>query len=331
MKLEAEEDTARIILNREERFEIQVGSESGKGRSAFEAALGNQWQWKGGGKVQMGEWTHVAAVWDGKVMRLFVGGKKAAEHDLPDGAPFAAGGGALRVGARGAPNEPSGVFRGLMDELRISSKARYTADFTPPAEPFKPDAATMALWHFDEGKLTKPGPVKLGREPQDGMWLMISGFSNEGAKGFDAAYPPEKVVDLRGRYRLGDGTRARWKLIKSPGSVYDLRTFDERFNIVYYAFAYLRSAADQEATLVTNSDDGIKVWLNGKVIVSENVYRGLDDGGDKRTKVQLKKGLNSVLLKVTQGEGDAAFRCYVEGAKAKVSRTARGPVTGIKE
>jgi hypothetical protein len=42
------------------------------------------------------------------------------------------------------------VFSGLIDEVRISSVARYTADFTPE-DRFTVDSDTLALWHFDEG------------------------------------------------------------------------------------------------------------------------------------------------------------------------------------
>jgi hypothetical protein len=44
----------------------------------------------------------------------------------------------------------TGPFAGVIDELRISKIARYTADFTP-ATRFESDADTLALYHFDEG------------------------------------------------------------------------------------------------------------------------------------------------------------------------------------
>jgi hypothetical protein len=42
-------------------------------------------------------------------------------------------------------------FSGWIDEVRLSTLRRYTAPFTPPAAPFAADAATAALYHFDEG------------------------------------------------------------------------------------------------------------------------------------------------------------------------------------
>jgi hypothetical protein len=42
-------------------------------------------------------------------------------------------------------------YRGTMDELRISSAARYKESFAPAAR-FEPDKDTLALYHFDEGQ-----------------------------------------------------------------------------------------------------------------------------------------------------------------------------------
>jgi hypothetical protein len=43
-------------------------------------------------------------------------------------------------------------YRGLFDELRISRVLRYTGNFTRPSAPFRPDANTVGLYHFDEGE-----------------------------------------------------------------------------------------------------------------------------------------------------------------------------------
>ena len=42
-------------------------------------------------------------------------------------------------------------FNGFLDEVRISRNIRYLRAFTSPTAPFKADAYTAALYHFDEG------------------------------------------------------------------------------------------------------------------------------------------------------------------------------------
>jgi len=43
------------------------------------------------------------------------------------------------------------AFKGWLDELRFSSRVRYTTTFTPPTAPFFTDSFTAALDHLDEG------------------------------------------------------------------------------------------------------------------------------------------------------------------------------------
>ena len=67
--------------------------------------------------------------------------------------------------------------------------------------------------------------------------------------------------------------------------------------------AYLRtqipSERDQALRLDIRSDDAVKAWLNGQVIHTNNTMRGIDLGPDALT-IQLKKGTNHLMLKVTQ-------------------------------
>lgn len=70
------------------------------------------------------------------------------------------------------PDFPS--FRGLVDELRLSTTIRYTGAFTPPAYRFDTDARTAALYHFDEGSGTVLGDSSGSPDPSDGL-LRVGG------------------------------------------------------------------------------------------------------------------------------------------------------------
>ena len=94
-----------------------------------------------------GQWVHVAGVFDGQSVSLFLDGKKVASapargvrlrNDLP-----------LYVGADpGAEGVPTRPFQGWVDEVRVSKTARYTADYAP-ARRHEPDAETVLLLHLD--------------------------------------------------------------------------------------------------------------------------------------------------------------------------------------
>ncbi len=66
--------------------------------------------------------------------------------------------------------------------------------------------------------------------------------------------------------------------------------------------AYLRTqiVSDEEkpARLEIYTDDGVKAWLNGKLIHANNINRGIPDEPDT-VNVTLKEGINHLMLKVT--------------------------------
>ncbi len=76
-----------------------------------------------------------------------------------------------------------------------------------------------------------------------------------------------------------------------------------------YALIKVQSDKDQLAQVRLGTDDGCKLWLNGKVILYSPVLRSAT-ADSNIVDVQLKKGENTFLLKVANWEGDweAVFR-----------------------
>jgi hypothetical protein len=91
---------------------------------------------------------HVAAVWEdhaGAV--LFIdGGRSGAGSPLASFPPSVIG--EIRLGCSGGA---LAGFDGVVDEVRVSSVARYVRNFYPPEVPFEADGATIALFHLDLG------------------------------------------------------------------------------------------------------------------------------------------------------------------------------------
>ena len=107
------------------------------------------WDWFGGGKPTMNEWHHLALTYDGTTTQGWIDGKAAPSLTKVNNLPLGTNPSIFQIGRReccgGTP------IKGIIDEVRISDIARYTADFTLPTREFEPDKNTRLLWHLNEG------------------------------------------------------------------------------------------------------------------------------------------------------------------------------------
>ena len=131
-----------MIMNKELVYEMALFNGI---LSGYVVGAGN---WVSGGPVlPLDRWSHVALSSDGATMRLFLNGTPVASQPLTNPGPMSTTT-PLIIGWRS--NAAEAPFSGLIDEVRISSSARYTAPFVAPLAPFVSDAQTAGLWHFDE-------------------------------------------------------------------------------------------------------------------------------------------------------------------------------------
>jgi len=98
----------------------------------------------------------------------------------------------------------------------------------------------------------------------------------------------------------------KWEKINFPHSQVDLSLFDYSENIIAYAACYIDSPEDMDVKLKLGSDDGYKLWLNHRPIGELNTCRGLFVDSNIH-RVTLRKGMNVLLLKITQDIGGFAF------------------------
>ena len=135
------------------------------------------------------------------------------------------------------------------------------------------------------------------------VW-QISGPYTQDNKGpeelFDVSFLPET-----------DPEQAQWQPMSASGGrgnfwLMDLNQAIGGSDRVAYARAIIVSPQETQARFELGSDDGIKVWLNGQLVHSNNALRAVQQGEDK-VDVQLRRGENEVLLKITQGGQDWGF------------------------
>jgi hypothetical protein len=134
---------------------------------------------------------------------------------------------------------------------------------------------------------------------------------------FDIAFGPEKPDAQGVSWRIlpaGTDPKQPWLL--------DLLKFLGGESRVAYVRTRVYSDKDQPARLEMGSDDGVKAWLNGKVIHANNVPRAVTVNSDK-VNITLKQGWNTLMLKITQNNQGWEF-C------ARIVTPDGGKVDGLK-
>ena len=141
-------------------------------------------------------------------------------------------------------------------------------------------------------------------------WRIAGPYAQKG-KGYDAlfdvAFEPEKPgakgVQWRG---IAAGTDAErpWIL-----DLLKALTGEQR---AAYALTWVHSAKAQPARLELGTDDGVKAWLNGRLVHAKNAPRAAVAYTDKAD-VTLKAGWNPLLLKITQNNGPWEFCARICG------------------
>jgi len=148
-------------------------------------------------------------------------------------------------------------------------------------------------------------------------WLVSGVYRIENGNGeavHKAAFPPET-----------DDKGVEWKRLKKGVSKETINLeagIGKEQQCCVYLRTTLVSPAAQTVSLGLGSDDGIKVWLNGKLVHDHWVTRPCSPGQDV-VQADLRKGTNVLLLKVTNEGSHWAFSCCV-------SQPDGMPVEGLK-
>lgn len=177
-------------------------------------------------------------------------------------------------------------------------------------------------------------------------WLVCGEFANAVAKGATAGssvpavglatdYLSEHGGEAGIRPTAGmthkrpDGTTATWTTYTSEGDVLNfLQAFKGRptTDVVGYAFTTIARDRTGPTLLAIGSDDGVRVWVNGKLVHDHAIRRGVRPDEDI-AEATLQAGENAVLVKVEQGTGDwgLCLRVIEEGEARLAARRSFAP------
>ncbi|MCS6850731.1 MAG: hypothetical protein NZ700_06140 [Gemmataceae bacterium] len=139
----------------------------------------------------------------------------------------------------------------------------------------------------------------------EGPWFYIGPFDNTGRQGFATAYPPEREIDLKKTYPGKGGRMVGWREFPGfrVGALNNLARFGaDNTDSCVYLYHEIEVNRPLDQPFFFGSDDTLTVWLNGKLILSEEVYRPAAPDQTQVT-LHLKPGINRLLLKVCNGGG----------------------------
>jgi len=133
-------------------------------------------------------------------------------------------------------------------------------------------------------------------------WSVIGPFPGDD---IEAEQEPEKNIDLAATVRAGDQD-LKWKpqeAIDPAGLVNFVALMQPNQNVTGYMYAEVKVEQAGDVVLKCGSDDGMKLWVNGKLIHTAPEPRSLRVDEDS-VDAHFEAGVNKVLVKVVQGGGD---------------------------
>ena len=132
------------------------------------------------------------------------------------------------------------------------------------------------------------------------IWQILGPFDNRDEQGVNKVFFDESIIDLNADYPGKNDKLVSWKPYQNHLSAYiDLKTLfdaDSDYSVAY-AYHNYQSDTDRTARFGIGSNDGVKVWVNGKVVLNKPGARKAEPNQDIIT-VPLKAGDNPILVKV---------------------------------
>ncbi len=173
-----------------------------------------------------------------------------------------------------------------------------------------------------------------------GVWYLLSPFDHPpGSSSIAESYGPETDLetmragglgpDLARAYEGQGGETIRWEALltrhmkgtEADQAKIDLQALTPRQTDRAVAYLYRRIEARRACSVrvLMGSDDGMRLWFNGKLRIDSPVPRGVVVG-DERLTLELHPGVNHLLVKVCNGGGAWGFQLVYQfeiGEKAR--------------
>jgi len=205
----------------------------------------------------------------------------------------------LKLSPPASVDDKRNVYRELLEAARLPSQVTQIAEILKEAE-----APVDLLRHF--GFIAN--------------WYTIGPFDNSGQSGFSIVYDPERdyLSDklspnaklLEAASYSGKSDAVRWiecSTAKDDGSVDLAEAYKKEKGAIVYALSSFQSSDSLSGEVRIGSQNALKVWVNGKELISREVYHSGGQIDQYTAPVQLQAGLNTVMVKVCQNEQTEAW------------------------
>ena len=180
--------------------------------------------------------------------------------------------------------------------LAVAWLGRASAEEAAPAAKTKlKDELRLPWTRGDQGYIRRW--LVLGPIPGD---LATDGLKSQGG---ERGIRPREGMELK----RSDGSAAKWHGLTAWADAVGLEALGgDQDGVVGYAFATVTRASAGKALLSVGSDEGIRVWLNGKLVLSRDGLRAMVPDEDQ-VPVDMLAGDNRLLVKVPQHIGPWSF------------------------
>lgn len=210
----------------------------------------------------------------------------------------------------------------MCDELIVAHGFEKDGGYLPALDAKK----TLVATHGGSGKSFAPPTAKQLRQSWDNAqkeamadniteWHVIGPFKTASGKmDLEQVHPIETELlalngtpDLKSAYRDGDKSLKWTKATAHKKGAVDLNAaLGKATQCNAYAYAEIDSVHARECVLKCGSDDGLKIWINGKLVHTHDGNRGYTLNSDQ-VPAYLQAGINRILVKISQDNAGWAF------------------------
>jgi len=218
-------------------------------------------------------------------------------------------------------NDPSLPLREMAVEQAIQ-RAEKSAQDQPAAAIADYRISLAAARHPRQLSRIINALGKLGDEVQTAdafvmltVWKSLAPLNNVDGVGFDMEYAPEKQfassksINLQDQHTGKNGS-IQWQSITGSsdlGEVDLAEAYEKEKGAVGYLFAEFESDQDRPAQARLGCINANKVWINGKLLMQNEVYHAGSMIDQYIANFSLKKGTNRILLKICQNEQEESW------------------------